>query len=111
MPILLIGALAGATLVAALKLFGWVPETYIGVILAMTMAAFFGACIRAPLTGSFLMIEMTGSYTNMLFIIATAYIASWVADRLHSEPVYDTLRLRAEGMLLQKEGVAAAPPI
>lgn len=102
MPILLIGALAGANLIAALKLIGWVPESYVGVILAMTMAAFFGASIRAPLTGSFLMIEMTGSYTNAVFIIVTAYTASWVANRLHSEPVYETLRERAETMLLKK---------
>src|SRR5699024_1189111 len=66
MPILLIGALAGAILVAGLKLLGWVPADQVGVLLAMTMAGFFGACIRAPLTGAFLMIEMTGSYTNAL---------------------------------------------
>ena len=112
MPILLIGALAGANLVAGFKLLGWAPADHVGVLLAMTMAGFFGACIRAPLTGAFLMIEMTGSYTNALLIIVTAYIASWVANRLGNAPVYDTLRQRTEAVLLKKEGavpVAQSP--
>src|SRR5690625_2396132 len=108
MPILLIGALAGANLVAGFKLLGWAPADHVGVLLAMTMAGFFGACIRAPLTGAFLMIEMTGSYTNAVLIIVTAYMASWVANRLGNAPVYDTLRQRSEAILLKKEGPAPA---
>ncbi len=107
MPILLIGALAGANLVAGLKLLGWAPADQVGVLLAMTMAGFFGASIRAPLTGAFLMIEMTGSYTNALLIIATAYVASWIANRMGNAPVYDTLRARTASALLKK--VASEP--
>lgn len=103
MPILLIGAIAGANMVTAIEFMGWVAADYSGVLLAMAMAGLFGASVRAPLTGAFLMIEMTGSYTNAVPIIATAYISSIIADHLHNPPVYDTLRERAELSLLKKE--------
>jgi len=100
MPILLMGAVAGANIVSALTAYQLLDAQYSGVLLAMAMAGLFGASIRAPLTGAFLMIEMTGSYTNAILIIITAYIASFVANKLHNQPVYDTLRERAEASLL-----------
>src|SRR5690625_1606573 len=103
MAILLMGAVAGANIVSALTAYQLLDAHYSGVLLAMAMAGLFGASVRAPLTGAFLMIEMTGSYTNAVPIIATAYISSIIADHLHNPPVYDTLRERAELSLLKKE--------
>jgi len=102
MPILLIGAIAGANMVSGLLSLGWVETTHAGLLMAMAMAALFGSSVRAPLTGAFLMIEMTGSYTNAVPIIVTAYIASYVANKLGNEPVYDTLRARSRRQLIEK---------
>src|SRR5690625_3717100 len=106
MPILLIGAIAGANIVSGLISLGWVETAHTGLLMAMAMAALFGSSVRAPLTGAFLMIEMTGSYTNAVPIILAAYIASYVANKLGNEPVYDTLRERSRRQLLKKAATA-----
>src|SRR5690625_7944345 len=100
MPILLIGAIAGANIVSGLISLGWVETAHTGLLMAMAMAALFGSSVRAPLTGAFLMIEMTGSYTNAVPIILAAYIASYVANKLGNEPVFDTLRERSSRQML-----------
>jgi len=107
MPILLIGAIAGSSIVSGLDAVGFVEAGYAGILLAMTMAGLFGASVRAPLTGAFLMIEMTGSYTNAVLIIATAYVASFVANQLGNPPVYDSLRARIEKGMAQKKAAAS----
>ena len=94
MPILAMGAMAGACLTSALLLFAVVTPEKSVVILLMCMAGLFGSSVRAPLTGAFLMLEMTDSYHNMVFVILVAYIAAFVADKLGNEPVYDSLRRR-----------------
>lgn len=55
------------------------------------MAALFAGTVRAPLTGIVLMVEMTESYTLMLPLLAASFAAQWVADRLGSAPIYDSL--------------------
>lgn len=94
MPILVMGAMAGACVTSALLLFDMVTPEKSVIILLMCMAGLFGSSVRAPLTGAFLMLEMTGAYSNMAFIIITAYIAAAVADKMGCEPVYDSLRRR-----------------
>ena len=94
MPILAMGAMAGACVTSALLLFDVVTPEKSVIILLMCMAGLFGSSVRAPLTGAFLMLEMTGAYSNMAFIIITAYIAAAVADKIGCEPVYDSLRRR-----------------
>ena len=58
------------------------------------MTGLFAGSVRAPLTGAFLLLEMTGSFHNMPTVVLTAYIAAFTANALHSEPVYDSLRAR-----------------
>ncbi|MFT4302245.1 MAG: chloride channel protein [Desulfovibrio sp.] len=94
MPILFMGAMAGACVTSALLLFDVVTPEKSVIILILCMAGLFGSSVRAPLTGAFLMLEMTGAYPNMLFIIITAYIAAYVADKMGCDPVYDSLRRR-----------------
>ena len=94
MPVLLMGAMAGACVTSALLLIDVVTPDKSVIILILCMAGLFGASVRAPLTGAFLMLEMTGAYPNMAFIIITAYIAAFVADKMNCEPVYDSLRRR-----------------
>ena len=94
MPILFMGGMAGACLASAMLLFDLVAPDRAATILILCMAGLFGSSVRAPLTGAFLMLEMTDSYHNMVLVILAAYIAAFVADRLGNEPVYDSLRRR-----------------
>ena len=55
------------------------------------MAGYFAAIVRAPLTGAVLLLEMTGSFANLLPLTLVAVIASATADLLKSMPVYDAL--------------------
>jgi len=56
------------------------------------MAAFFTAVVRAPLTGIILVIELTGSYTQLLPMLAACFAAMLVPTLLNSPPIYDALK-------------------
>jgi CIC family chloride channel protein len=56
------------------------------------MAAFFTAVVRAPVTGIILAIELTGSFTLFLPMLAACFSAMLVATLLREPPIYDSLR-------------------
>jgi len=58
------------------------------------MAAFFTAIVKAPITGSILITEMTGSFEHLPALITVSMTAYIVADLLKSKPIYDTLLQR-----------------
>lgn len=55
------------------------------------MAAYFTAIVRAPLTGIVLILEMTGSYAQMLPLLTACFCAYIVAEALGELPIYETL--------------------
>jgi CIC family chloride channel protein len=55
------------------------------------MAALFAAIVRAPLTGIVLILEMTGTYEQMLSLLVATSCAYAVAEALRSRPIYETL--------------------
>lgn len=65
------------------------------------MAAYFTAIVRAPITGSILVTEMTGSFSHLLAMATISMTAFVVADLLKSKPVYEALLER----LLIKNGI------
>ncbi len=82
---LIIGATAGALLAKGLMLMGiadWTP-----LLLLNAMAGVTAAVIGAPVTVTLLVIELTGSGVNGLFVIATAYTSSWLT-RVYLTPSY-----------------------
>lgn len=95
LPLLVIGALAGdiyGTLVAA---YLHVNPYYVNNFIVFAMAAYFSAIVKAPVTGSILIMEMTGSFEHLLALITvsmTAYVAS---DIFKAEPIYDVLLERS----------------
>ena len=56
------------------------------------MAALFTAVVRAPLTGIILAIELTGSFTLFLPMLAACFAAMLVPTLLRNQPIYDSLR-------------------
>ena len=93
-PMLVLGSQSGF-------LFGilchqWFPAlapnpTALGVV---GMAAFFTAVVRAPVTGIILVTEMTASFSLLLPMLASCFVAMLVPTLLHNASIYDSLRGR-----------------
>ena len=60
----------------------------------VAMAACFTAIVRSPLTGVVLLLEMTGSWTLILPMMAASLTAYAVPELLGNAPIYDSLRER-----------------
>ena len=57
----------------------------------MAMAAYFSAIVRAPITGIVLIAEMSGTLKMLLPIALVSFVSYYVANLLHSEPIYESL--------------------
>ena len=110
MPMLLAGGLTGALLSALLPVLGC-PGNFAAHLVILCMGALFAGTVRAPLTGAFLVTEMTGAWTLLPAIAAASFIASLLASALKSVPVYDSLRTRQWGLYCKAHGLdPSAPP-
>ena len=69
------------------------------------MAGMFTAIVRAPLTGIILIVEMSGSLTQLLSLSLVSICAYLVADLCRSKPVYESLLEN-----LHPSGQSAAQP-
>lgn len=91
LPMLVIGALIGniyGNIVASL--FNLNPE-YVRNLIILAMAGYFTAIVRAPITGSILITEMTGSFSHLLSVAIVSIVAYTTADILGSKPIYESL--------------------
>jgi CIC family chloride channel protein len=94
-PLLAMGALLGnafSAVNATLRHAPYDPATYA----IVAMAACFTAIVRSPLTGVVLILEMTGSWTLILPMMAASITAYAVPELLGNPPIYDSLRERDE---------------
>lgn len=121
LPMLVLGAVGGAFFTAAAALLGMLPDTippggaasfggtagsYAAAFIVFGMAGYFAAVVKAPVTGSILIMEMTGSYPALLPLVAVTISAYVTADSLGVEPVYDVLldrTRRLKGTLGRKQ--------
>jgi len=103
-PLLVLGALLGLGIGHAVH--GLLPALAAepGVFAVVGMAAYFTAIVRAPLTGILLISEMTGSYEQMLPLLAASFCAYAVGEYLRDMPIYEALLQRD----LRREGIGAS---
>lgn len=101
-PLLILGALIGALFGKAAVAWFRIDQTLFNNFIILAMAGYFSAIVRAPLTGVVLLLEMTGSFENLLPLVLIAVVASATADMLKSVPIYDAL---LENMLKDKKGI------
>ena len=95
-PMLAVGALWGALFVGVLNLVWPGDVGFLAIPMAVVgMAAFFGATVRAPMTGMVLVIEMTASTAVIIPILAATASAVLAAYLVGSPPIYDSLRERS----------------
>jgi CIC family chloride channel protein len=94
-PLLAVGTLWGVLFTGALDAVWPGHHAALAVPMAIVgMAAFFGATVRAPVTGIVLVIEMTATTSAAVPMLAATAAAVLVAELLHSPPIYDSLRER-----------------
>lgn len=91
LPMLVLGALGGAVYGSLLAGWGWLPPMYMADMVVFGMAAYFAAVVKSPVTGSVLIMEMTGSFQHMLALLAVSLSAYVVSDLTGGRPVYDEL--------------------
>jgi len=93
-PMLVLGAQVGVLFaLLCAPLFGtFMPSA--AELAIVSMAAFFCAVVRAPLTGIILVTELTASFTLLLPMLGACFVAMIVPSLLGVEPIYDSLRDR-----------------
>ncbi|WP_378956735.1 ClC family H(+)/Cl(-) exchange transporter [Pelosinus sp. sgz500959] len=95
LPMLVIGALAGSVFTHIAIPIGVLDSYYSTTIIVLSMAAYFSAVVKAPITGSILIMEMTGSFDHMLSLIVVSMISYLVADIFKMKPIYEELLERS----------------
>lgn len=93
-PILMAGATAGTLCSRMLISFGLGTTAQYGTLMSVCMAGFFAAVVRTPLTAAALLLEITGNFVNAPAIIASAILASWIANHTGTPPIYESMRQR-----------------
>lgn len=91
LPMLAIGALLGSIYGHLLSQFLGFDTAYINNFIVLAMAGYFSAVVRSPITGSILILEMTGSLNHLLSLALVSIVAFITADILRSKPVYEAL--------------------
>ncbi len=99
LPILVLGAYIGAV-------FGSVVVPSLGLqhdliyrFIVISMAGFFAATVRSPITGIVLLAEMSGSTESLVAMVIVSLIAYVIPTLLGNEPIYESLYDR---LLLKK---------
>ncbi len=105
MPLLTIGAVAGNLYGNVLAQYLHIDPVYINNFSMLAMAAYFSAIVKAPVTGSILILEMTGNIEQLLPLITVCMSAYIASDMLEGKPVYDILlnRMLAKRRLVHEQ--------
>ena len=94
-PLLAVGALWGLLFVGGFDAVWPGDATQLAVPMALVgMAAFFGATVRAPVTGMVVVTEMTATTEVLVPMMAATAAAVLAAYLVGSPPIYDSLRER-----------------
>ncbi|KHO22726.1 voltage-gated chloride channel [Mycolicibacterium setense] len=94
-PLLAVGALWGLLFIGGFDAVWAGDATNLAIPMALVgMAAFFGATVRAPVTGIVIVIEMTATTAVTIPMLAATGAAVLAAELTRSPPIYDSLRER-----------------
>ncbi|WP_409969525.1 ClC family H(+)/Cl(-) exchange transporter [Bengtsoniella intestinalis] len=104
-PLLVLGATIGAIFAKIVIPMTALDETLFYNFVIIAMAGYFTAIVRAPLTGIVLLVEMTGSLSQLLPLILVSAVAYVVAEELGNKPVYESLL----ESLLESRGIHSDP--
>ena len=95
LPMLVLGSVGGAIFAQLAVGLGCMDPVWTVDCIVFGMAAYFAAVVKSPVTGTILIMEMTGSFAHMLPLILVSMTAYLVADLTDGQPVYDMLLARS----------------
>lgn len=95
LPMLVLGALGGAMFAKAAVLTGMLAPALAVDCMVFGMAAYFACVVKSPITGTVLIMEMTGSFAHMLPLILVSMTAYLVSEVTGGAPVYEMLLARS----------------
>jgi H+/Cl- antiporter ClcA len=95
LPMLVLGALVGSICAWFLTASQLILPSHGANIIIIAMAAFFSGSVRAPITGTVLISEMTGSFYHLMILGMASAIAYIVAQLCGSQPIYEALLLKS----------------
>ncbi|CAC9589026.1 Chloride channel protein [uncultured Gammaproteobacteria bacterium] len=61
------------------------------IIIMMAMIAYLSAVVRAPLTATFVILEMSVSLHLIIPGLLVAFIANWISKQIFTQPIYEAL--------------------
>ncbi|MBE8952911.1 MAG: chloride channel protein [Quinella sp. 1Q7] len=96
LPVLTIGALIGdifARVGNGLHIF---TADWTTLFIIFGMAAFFAAVVKAPVTGSILILELTGQFSHLVGLIVVSGAAFMISDICGGEPIFSALLERSQ---------------
>lgn len=97
LPVLTIGALIGdifARVGNGLHIF---TADWTTLFIIFGMAAFLAAVVKSPVTGSILILELTGQFSHLVGLIVVSGAAFMVSDLCGGEPIFSALLERSQG--------------
>ena len=95
LPVLVIGALIGnifARIGNDLHIF---TADWTTLFIIFGMAAFFAAVVKAPITGSILILELTGQFSHLVGLIVVSGAAFMISDLLGGKPIFSAIMERS----------------
>ncbi len=91
LPILVLGAILGKIYGMFLVDFMGYQEGYVIYFVILGMASYLTAVVRAPITGTVLILEMTGSFSHFFPLITVSMATFLISEIIGMKPIYDTL--------------------
>jgi len=91
LPLLVIGALIGSIFGNITTSLFQIESQYINNFIVLSMAAYFTAVVKAPITAAILITEMTGSFSHLLAVATVSTTAYIFTELVNSKPIYDIL--------------------
>ena len=95
LPLLVLGALSGEIFAVLASDAGLLGSQWSTLFIIFGMAGFFAAVVKAPITGSILIMELTGSFTHLLALIIVSGVSFLISDLFGGTPAYSALLNRS----------------
>lgn len=103
LPVLIIGALVGNIFARVGNELSWFTSDWTTLFIIFGMVGFFAAVVKAPVTGSVLLLELTGQFEHLTGLIVVSGAAFLVADLCGGEPIFSALLARKKPSSIDKD--------
>jgi len=94
LPLLTVGALGGNIFASAGVNLNLFPADLVSLFVIFGMAAMFAAVVKSPVTGSILIMELTGQFSYLLSLIIISGVAFMTSDLIGGKPIFSALLYR-----------------